>query len=348
MSGRSENRVVLSSFINDIRDDARDNSAVNSVETLVNDEIALHPAWRGVALDKALSEDPLEQRIFLALMSNPQFDALLLWQGRANEVCQVLEKCALLMPRLGQITFQIFPMSSEEADRIFTALRSAPSVDFMHFILRGEPAAYYDDVLRALSQYIQTSSSLRRIYLTCSNRVGSISLTSFASFCEAISESTGLRVFHMRGRLVDDSDTERAALYLATAVSKSSSLGSIRRFKGGSGSLTADPIFHALKQTDEAKELSVRFRRSERRHGVEGWSSVILIERDCWWKNVLPLEVRPNLWPLILEKANHSFLNEKSSHSHLDIINFLVREKSDVLLQNIHRRRTRKRKRYEP
>lgn len=50
MSGRSENRVVLSSFINDIRDDARDNSAVNSVETLVNDEIALHPAWRGVAL----------------------------------------------------------------------------------------------------------------------------------------------------------------------------------------------------------------------------------------------------------------------------------------------------------
>jgi hypothetical protein len=68
---------------------------------------------------------------------------------------------------------------------------------------------------------------------------------------------------------------------------------------------------------------------------------------------LLPQDIPLRLWPLILEDANKWTTKAKrgwsvkESHSPLDAVYFSVKEKCDVLLQNVHRRRrTRKRKRF--
>ena len=69
-------------------------------------------------------------------------------------------------------------------------------------------------------------------------------------------------------------------------------------------------------------------------------------DRDPWWKRLMAFDnVSFELWPSILEQANQ--WKRESSHSHLDILNYLIKEKSTVLLQNVKRRRIRKRRRFQ-
>lgn len=72
----------------------------------------------------------------------------------------------------------------------------------------------------------------------------------------------------------------------------------------------------------------------------------LLFDRDPWWKRYLAeMDAIPlKLLPHVLEKADNWKCD--TSHSHLDVLYYLVKEKHTVLLQNVHRRRIRKRKRY--
>lgn len=67
--------------------------------------------------------------------------------------------------------------------------------------------------------------------------------------------------------------------------------------------------------------------------------------RTPWWLRLMALDdMSLNLWPYILEKADT--WRSSTSHSHLNVLYYLMREKNAVLLQNVRRRRIRKRKRF--
>ena len=71
----------------------------------------------------------------------------------------------------------------------------------------------------------------------------------------------------------------------------------------------------------------------------------LVFDRNPWWKRLLAMDDLPlSLWSLFLEKADTWKCD--ASHSHLDVLYFLLREKNTLLLQNVRRRRIRKRKRY--
>lgn len=69
------------------------------------------------------------------------------------------------------------------------------------------------------------------------------------------------------------------------------------------------------------------------------------VKRNTPWKSLVPQDVPLSLWPRILVKANT--WRSQTSHSHLDALFFLMREKNDVLLQNVRKRKIRKRKRFQ-
>lgn len=137
---------------------------------------------------------------------------------------------------------------------------------------------------------------------------------------------------------MDDSHADKAAEFLADTVLSFPSLQNLYISKGRYGELPAEHVFQVLKQqTEEVKESDFRFRRNVLRTRARGMMSSMIfrIKRECWWKDILSQEISMNLWPLVLEKAGKSKM--ETSHSHLDILNFLVREKNGILLQNIHR-----------
>ena len=77
-------------------------------------------------------------------------------------------------------------------------------------------------------------------------------------------------------------------------------------------------------------------------------STTLVIRRNHWWKRLMAMDHqfdgRLSLWPHILKKADT--WKRETSHSHLDVLYHLLKEKHTVVLQNVRRRRIRKRKRY--
>lgn len=59
----------------------------------------------------------------------------------------------------------------------------------------------------------------------------------------------------------------------------------------------------------------------------------LVIDSNAPWKPFLLHDVSLGLWPRILAKMNS--WDEKDSHSTLDALLFLVKEKCDMLLQNV-------------
>lgn len=105
-----------------------------------------------------------------------------------------------------------------------------------------------------------------------------------------------------------------------------------------------DEVQHTLLQCSAVKSFDLLFHRYEDDESEADAS--LRLARTTPWKNILACSDVPlALWPYILESTKDCY--ENASHSSLDALFFLVREKSPVLLQNIHRRRIRKRKRFQ-
>jgi hypothetical protein len=102
----------------------------------------------------------------------------------------------------------------------------------------------------------------------------------------------------------------------------------------------AELLCSSLVRTEAALNFEVCFHREE---GAE--QSKLFLNRDAPWKSLLSDNIPLSLWPLILARTN--VLTEEDSRRPLDIIHFLTKEKNDVLLQNVRRRRIRKRKRFQ-
>jgi hypothetical protein len=157
------------------------------------------------------------------------------------------------------------------------------------------------------------------------------------SICTGISESTSLEEIYIEPPTTDDTSAVLAET-LARAFSKSSCLLDVlskphhRHF--------IDQIRTFLLQTEVVREFDLCFYREEKAGVVK-----LCLDRDTPWKPILSKNVPLALWPLIL--ASTKDLLPDNSHQTEDVLFFLIKEKNDVLFQNVRRRRIRKRKRFQ-
>lgn len=146
-------------------------------------------------------------------------------------------------------------------------------------------------------------------------------------------------ITHVQGLAVRTASIDRVTASLASVAEKNSSLQEFVVVEDQPYSFAAAEIHNALIRTEAVKNSDMIVRHTK----VES-ESKITFRRQCWWKDLLQRNDIPlNLWPCILKDADN--WSRESSHSHLDILNFLVREKN-ILLQNVRCRRCRKRRRY--
>lgn len=115
-------------------------------------------------------------------------------------------------------------------------------------------------------------------------------------------------------------------------------------FRRDSDAWEEDQLHRVLSSTVAVKNFDLTFHVRSKTRSVS-----LILDRVSPWKEILPQDLPLALWPHVLAKANswNQQTGFRYSHSSLDALFFLIREKNDVLLQNVHRRRIRKRKRFQ-
>lgn len=150
----------------------------------------------------------------------------------------------------------------------------------------------------------------------------------------------------MVGSPVEESALERVAGSLVNAIVDCKALSELLTQRVGTDeTFPVDGIQQALLRTNAVRNFDMAFRRiTEARH--HGEAIRFELSRSNTWKVLLADDNVPlNFWPAVLAKADA--WKHQTSHSHLDALFYLVREKNDVLLQNVRKRRIRKRKRFQ-
>lgn len=154
---------------------------------------------------------------------------------------------------------------------------------------------------------------------------------------DAVGESRSLESVHIVSP-PDSGDAAAVANGLASAITKSPSLEEVETMKSDQEFLGM--IQGALIRTGAARDFDLCFSVSKEEQNV----ATLTVERNCHCKQVCSQNVPLALWPRILAKTKTWNTTSRSS---LDALFFLTREKSNVLLQNVHRRKIRKRKRFQ-
>lgn len=328
--------INLSTFISMVHDRLQGGNAVEETASAL---LAENQTWSNLKLDAPLNgDDEVEDRIFRVLTSSPEMTSLGIASSmEASSAEEFLRSAIPAMPNLDYIIFGDNPMTASEAERIITILKMNTKVRTISISF-----GHTDDGLaRVFSKYLRETSSTNTLNLSLS-REGvdgptSSSEAALNSICNGISESSSLQMLGVVCLRVEDADMERNAMALAGAVASSSSLeriGIISRELSRTLAF-ADHICSALLQTEPVQNFDLCFRKCA--------DSRIELSRTFCWKSLMPQNIPLGLWPRILAKANT--WNQQTSHSSLDALYFLTKEKCDVLLQNVRRRPIRKRKR---
>lgn len=267
------------------------------------------------------------------------FDALV-----ARQEIQILSFCstvdasciANLLDRTKQniemINMRGMPMSKKQASEIFTKLCST-RLDQFSITFRND---YCHGFIRAFVQYVRQASSLFALGLVCEDGEW-ISEHFFNSLCAAIPESSTEFLF-LGGFGVQGITSDRVHEVLSDTILHSpSTISHIHFDPRNPGDVSRESLSGALRHHHAIRNLDVSCRVNDQGN--------LRFDRNAWWKRLLAMDDIPlNLWPWILKKADTWTV--ETSQSHLDILYFLIKEKNANLLQNVHRRRIRKRKRY--
>jgi hypothetical protein len=198
-------------------------------------------------------------------------------------------------------------------------------------------------IAKPLAKYLRESVTLQRLGLAWSKTneedegEENISRSAMTTIFDAVGESRSLEFIQLLRPHVSG-DAAFVAKLLASAITKSPSLEEVESV--GSDQEFLRMIQSALKYTEAVRDFDLCFSVCEEEQNV----TTLKLERNCRWKQVLSQNVRLALWPRILAKTKTW---NTTSHSSLDALFFLTKEKSDVLLQNVHRRKIRKRKRFQ-
>jgi len=252
----------------------------------------------------------------------------------------LLSKAIHSLPNLEQVYIGC-AMTPPEAERIFSILRTSSSLEHL-FVWLGSVT---DGIAEPLERYLRESRLLAvslswSRYEDDNSEPVTIAEATVTSICNGIGASTSINSVLVSHAPPEDVSISSAATALARATADSRSLLRIG-FEGlvPSSHTFANHFGNALMHTEPVKNFDLCYRQ------IEEWEQYIEFElnRSAPWKPLLSQDVPLNYWPSILAKTNT--WNEETSHRPLDALFFLLKEKNDVLLQNVRRRPIRKRKR---
>jgi len=226
-----------------------------SVEEWVSAFLEENMHARSVLVDAPLSDNALERRIFNAVTSSPQLQELQ-FSGHHFQPKSLLTRTVRLwlqstaMPSVTRIAFVDLQMSGTEAHEIFAALES--SLRRLP-LLALQDITYNDDVVSALARYLKRTSLLEGLFLVWKREDGATKMSEamFSAFCDALSESTGLKRIAFWGSPVEDVNAARAQECFANALAKSFTLNNIGIYEA-SETFTVDQVCHALSSTTQA------------------------------------------------------------------------------------------------
>jgi hypothetical protein len=334
--------VALSQFIPMIVGRMGDGDEGQVVEEIVA-EVLDDNNWSNLILDEPLHEEE-EERIFDALVSSNKILSVLIVPTYVLEVRSMepmLRKAVTALPNLTTINMGL-ALTESEAERILSILRMSPSLNRIILCLRE----CTDGITKPLAKYLQESVTLSALLLNWAPPLeetdsSTISQDGFASICEGIGECTSLKLLLFLGEPpADEEDSNMAARSVALAMANSKSLDLVgvdsryREFR--------DKVRDSLALAPVMQNFNLFIRESESERSTFFW-----LNRAVPWRPLLSKNIPLALWPRILAKANAWNRHSKHyvSHGPLDALFFLMREKNDVLLQNVRRRKIRKRKR---
>jgi hypothetical protein len=311
-----------------------------NVEEVVSAVLDANNSWRGLILNASLNGGT-EESIFEALLSSNKITSLYIPPYSVKEeVSSMLGKAIPGLPNLRRVDIAL-ALNEREAESMFTILRTCPTLTEITACL----GHCTDGIAKPLSKYLRESVTLRNLGLDFGTLdlpwQTAVSHTGFASICDGIGRCSSLRALCVSQPPFNDEEANDIdARSLALAMAKSKSL------IGAGVKLTSQSFIEKVRgflvRTPTVQNFDVCIRK-----GRKGYTVALELCRE--WKPLLTKNITPALWPLILAKANtwHQRLSYRLlrvSHSELDALFLLVREKNDALLQNV-RRKIRKRKR---
>jgi len=308
----------------------------HSVEEIAAALLEAGPDGDFLSLDRTLNGGDIEDRIFSTLISSQQFDHFGFPPAmEASAAEDMLRKVVQTTPNLIQVDMAM-EMNESEAERILSLCRMSPTLDRLGVFLGNTT----DGIARPLSKHLCESLSLSRLgLLWCrhgeTNAPITVSETAVTSICAGIGESTSLILITVWGAPVVE-DAQFVADSLARATAASSSLDRVKI--NSNPRAFVDQFRVSLMNTEAVRNFDLCFGETDEQDFVQ-----FKLNRSAPWKPLLSQEVPLNYWPSILAKTNT--WTEETSHRPSDALYFLVKEKCDVLLQNVRRRRIRKRKR---
>lgn len=302
-------------------------------------------------------EDSTDERIFDVLASHPHFTTIFIGTPFHEESLQgFFDRGIPKMVNVKSInTFANNNMPGNHATKFLTI--------FCHELPCGELDIGLHDLdledtctLEALESFVRRSTQLKHLTigpLEKSTPSRGLLPRQFDSLCRAIADcpSPHFAMLLFGNDIVRRDAVEEGAKSLADMLAKKRPVIHTI-FTGVVDGLTTDHISRLLSQSDAAANFDVCFRTVTLPpdNDRESTSFYLLMGPSSKfpfpWKGVLGDDTIPlTYWPYILEKA--SKWNKATSHSSLDAFYFLVKEKPDILLQNVKRRRIRKRKRFQ-
>ena len=234
---------------------------------------------------------------------------------------------------LATITLGGMPLSGSLATDISEKLLNL-GVESLILFLRED---YCPEVIHAFRHFFQ-ESSVSSLPLVLCRRDDWISTEALQSICSGVLNSS-VTFLLLHGIKVRGDNVKQVYKILADIIlDSSSSIEKIQVKTGDLGNISLPLLSRALRQHPFSQNLSITFR-------TEGQDNALFFYRNPWWKRLLAMDdLPPSLWPLLLEKADT--WKREASHSNLDVLYYLLKEKNSELLQNVRRRRIRKRKRY--
>jgi hypothetical protein len=230
------------------------------------------------------------------------------------------------------------PLSESQAIAIFEKLLNLGLKTLSMFLKKD----YCRGVLRAFQHFLQ-ESSVCHLGICCWHN-DCISTEALQSICTSILDSS-VECLYFKGLRVRGDNVERVHEILAeTILDLSSPIGAIQIDNDDAlddTSVSLSSLSRCLRQHHVIQNHNV----SVRALSIRSQDDTLLFVRNPWWKRLLAVNDIPfNLWLPLLTKADTWKCD--ASHSNLDVLYFLLREKNTELLQNVRRRRIRKRKWY--
>lgn len=302
-----------------------------SVEEVTTALLTDNPDFDSIILDR-VNGDAIDEDVFNTLITNQQIRHLLIHPAaQVSAMEEMFRQAVTNMPILFDVFIPCCNMTESEAETILSILQTfRPTLTQLIIYLEGMT----DGMARSLVEYLRQPSSVHILGLSWASLQGGdavhVPRDVLTTICEGITASMSLRSILMLD-LLPDGDMEFVAESIVGASIASPSVAEI----------TADLQFQpfviqirkALMCTEAIQSFDLCFRELE----DGGGRITFFLNRNAQWRQLLGDDDVPlHWWSSIL--ADTKDWNREDSHSPLDLLYFFVKEKNDVLLQNVRGR----------